>query len=137
MLLDLDEVFATIKPFSRRPKPKVLKELRNFVETLSLRNGKLFRINKSVPWIFGDVDNPIWLGERSHFGDFVITTEPNQWFIYMDHVLLNWVDSLDKRKYWLAFLKCVVNDRVAYMPIPHNVIGTKAEEEFRGLFCEV
>lgn len=135
-MLTLDEAIAEVKPLDHPPKPGTIRKIESFVKTLGLQKGKLYSSEHELPWIFGNVNDPVWFGDRTKQGSYVITTETRQCFIYLDHIFINWVDSLDKRNYWLSFLKFIVNDKVAYFPVPTNIIGTTLEKDFRDLFNE-
>lgn len=135
-MLTLDEAIAKVKPFVHPPKLGTIRKIESFVRSLGFQKGKLYSSEHELPWIFGNINDPIWFGNRIKQGTYVITTETRQCFIYLDHVFINWTDSLDKRNYWFPFLEFLVSDKIAFFPIPANIIGTTLEKEFRDLFNE-
>jgi len=133
-MLTLDEAIAEVKPLDHPPKPGTIRKIESFVKTLGLQKGKLYSSEHELPWIFGNVNDPVWFGDRTKQGSYVITTETRQCFIYLDPFLSIGLTLLIKEIIGFIF-EVYCQDKLLTFLFT-NIIGTTLEKDFRDLFNE-
>lgn len=127
----LDEIYADISPFPGEIRSRDKKRLNKLVESFNLKQGKLYILSRPTAWIFGHIDDPVWVGNRDKPGEYVFATDKDEPVIYLGHVYINWIDSHDNRKYWISTLQFVVRDKAAYMPIAPGLLqNPELQQEF-------
>jgi len=135
--LSFDDIFSRIAPYKKKPKRNQEKKVEEILQCMGLRQGRIYTSNRSLVWVYGDVTNPEWMGQRSlDKTSFTMVSSPGDIFFFVDYVLLRWYDELEKRTYWLYCFKFIVNDKVVYFPIPSKIHKNEIEDEIKNLFCE-
>lgn len=131
----LDELYVDFEPFDKEPDEAVKEDLQEFLDFMGFTPGSLQMCLYSFPWVFGNLEDPNWLGRTdvaSH--EFIIQTEPNEAFFYVDTVLLHAKYERRTKESWLYAIKALVRDKIVYFPLPIAEMTENTKYAFKEIF---
>lgn len=131
---NLHNLFSEIKPYKKKPGTKITEKTHELVKFIGLVPGQLYTTKNSSVWICGNVEDPIWLGNRHAQDITVVAKEP---FLFIGLKLLKWIDTEESGCNWLWFLYALVEGNPGYFPIPPLLLDEyyyHVKEDFKEYF---
>ena len=133
----LDDLLQGLEPFPKMPDQSVQDEVDELMEFLGFTPGTLHYCTHTFPWIYGNLEDPEWLGQIGvALGDCILYTEPNEPFLYIDCLLLRatYGHKFRKSDNWMYKIKVMVRDKIAYFPIPIADMTENSKYLFKEVF---
>lgn len=136
----LDFMYQGMESFKSIPGEDVQERVQEFIDFMSFHPGSLHKCLVKFPWLFGDLENPEWLGQapNQRIGELTIFTEPEEPFLVVGCPLLKSSFARPNRDDEYQYvLKVMVRDKIAYTPLPIDQMDENGANHFKTLFSQV
>jgi len=131
----IDRIFLDFEPLREKPGKDLQDEIDEFVDFIGWVPGKLYMCIFDFPWMYGDVENPEWMGKTLTKDDFIFSLEAEHPFLFLSVNIIK-VKRCKTVSEWVIVIKALAGEHVCYAPLPLNTMSDDDKYHFSDIFME-